>query len=93
MDLGPKLVRMVFHDSMDYGNSIDKNNNTYTGSQGVDYCLYSAMSNFVTFNANGKDTTVLKNATDTNADPDHSRGLNPSFWYIAGKLWNSKPFV
>jgi len=51
------------------------------------------MSNFVTFNANGKDTTVLKNATDTNADPDHSRGLNPSFWYIAGKLWNSKPFV
>jgi hypothetical protein len=93
MDLGPKLVRMVFHDAMDYGNSVDKNNNTYVGSQGVDYCLYSAMSNFVETNANGVDTVVPKNATDSDADPDHSRGLDPSFWYIQGKLWQTTPFI
>lgn len=51
------------------------------------------MSNFVTFNANGKDTTVLKNATDTDADPDHGRGLGPSFWYVGGKIWKLAPFV
>lgn len=42
--VGPKLVRMVFHDSVDFDNLVDINDKKYSGGSGVDYCLYAPIA-------------------------------------------------
>lgn len=42
LTVGPRLIRMTFHDALDFNNSITIANLTYNGSQGIDGCLMSS---------------------------------------------------
>jgi len=41
VNIGPKLVRMAFHDALDNNNLVDVNGTAFNGRTGIDYCLYS----------------------------------------------------
>ena len=71
---------MVFHDALDFNNLVDGNNKTVVGRTGVDYCLYSPFS----YNITSKG--------ETDANPNHNRGLNPAMWFVNVNTFKLSPW-
>jgi len=77
--LGPRLIRMTFHDSADYNNSM-----LYDGSEvplektGVDSCLRTALLS-VGLNQKNNDDDIEDVAK---GDPNHNRGLDNAIKWV-----------
>ena len=74
--VGPKLIRMLFHDSIDRNNLIDKHGSRATYENGttilggVDFCLYTGLQDMP---SNGSDTVDIL-ADNPDGNPNHNRG-------------------
>lgn len=65
--LGPALIRMAFHDALDFENTADGTGALRPGEGGVDFCLLSSL------NVVGADEA-------TKQDPSHNRGLRTAYY-------------
>ena len=63
---GPKLLRFIFHDGVDYNNTVDVDGNPVTSeSSGVDFCLY----------AGRKQWGQMEERQAHHSDPTHNQNL------------------
>jgi len=66
--LAPKMIRMVFHDALDYTNLQDKSGAEVNSKGGVDYCLHLGT----------KESPDIED-NDVVGDPSHNKGLSRAF--------------